>query len=280
MKANRPDIVRPMTVPCGRCIGCRLEKSRQWAVRCFHEGQMHEEKIFLTLTYDDENLPYMANLIRRDFQLFMKRIRKKLPNVRVYYCGEYGENTNRPHYHAILFGWEPEDKIPIRGLEPEDLAFTSEQLSKFWGLGLTEFSQVTFESCAYVSRYITKKVTGEPAEEHYQRNDLFTGEIFQLQPEFSGMSLRPGIGIPWLEKWADDVYPRCSIIIRGQEMAPPKAYDRWIKEHRPDLWEKSKEQRASIEKAAHLKSLLPGKTHRCLAGIKINEQKLQQRKKV
>ena len=101
-----------INLPCGQCIGCRLERSRQWAVRCMHEASLHDENSFLTLTYSDENLPPGGSLHLPDFQNFMKRLRKSIApkRVRFYHCGEYGDILSRPHYHALLFGYDFDDR--------------------------------------------------------------------------------------------------------------------------------------------------------------------------
>jgi hypothetical protein len=104
-----------LEVPCQKCIGCRLEYSRQWAIRGVHEAQMHDEAYFLTLTYNDENLPQYESLKKDDFQNFLKRYWKYLWPTKIRYimCGEYGDNSDRPwepnilgrpHYHAIIYG--------------------------------------------------------------------------------------------------------------------------------------------------------------------------------
>ena len=99
-------------LPCGQCVGCRLERSRQWAVRCMHEASLYKRNCFITLTYSNEYLPPNMSLVKSDFQKFMKRLRKRCgSSVRYYYCGEYGENFGRPHYHAILFGFDFKDKV-------------------------------------------------------------------------------------------------------------------------------------------------------------------------
>ena len=102
-----------VNLPCGQCIGCRLERSRQWAVRCMYEASLHTCNSFLTLTYDDDHIRWSPvtgeqTLYKRDLQLFMKRLRKHLEplKVRFFACGEYGDNTYRPHYHVILFGYD------------------------------------------------------------------------------------------------------------------------------------------------------------------------------
>lgn len=157
----------PIDVPCGRCIGCKLERSRQWATRCMHEASMHKKNVFITLTYSDEHLPYDQSLDLDHFQKFMKRLRKKHPHVRFYHCGEYGEKTGRPHYHAILFNCDFLDK-KIYTIRNENPVYVSQELNNIWGYGLCEIGSVTFESAGYVARYCTKKITGDFAEEHYQ----------------------------------------------------------------------------------------------------------------
>ena len=190
----------PVELPCGQCSGCRLERSRQWAMRCVHEAQLHEDNIFITLTYDNEHLPYGGSLYYRDFQLFMKRLLvhadrhlKRHPGIRFYMCGEYGENFGRPHYHAVMFNYDLPDKKLFK-MERGNPLYTSEILSELWGKGLTSVGGVTFQSAAYVARYIMKKVTGDAAEDHYTRIDPETGEVFERVPEFTNMSRRPGIG--------------------------------------------------------------------------------------
>lgn len=276
---NRPKegLVGPLTVPCGQCIGCKLERSRLWAIRCMHETTLHENSIFVTLTYDDEHLPPNGNLNRPDLQKFFKRLKKGHPNVRRFYCGEYGDQTRRPHYHAILFGYSPDDK-QLHRVKSGNRYYVSEKLLKLWKHGHCEFSDVTFETCAYVARYVTKKITGPPAEKHYQRIDPETGEVTQVNPEFSGMSLRPGIGMPFLEKWADDIYSKYEIVTRGVACKPPPAYDRWIKKHRPDLWAKSQPIRHEIIRKAKERAMNPEihQSRREHAGNKIQTQKLNQ----
>ena len=138
-----------------------------------HEAQMHENNCFITLTINPEELEKRKNkwsLDHREFQLFMKRLRKKYGEVRFYMCGEYGEENKRPHYHACLFGVEFEDKELHRVRRGIPL-YKSETLNKLWKLGFCTIGDVTFESAAYVARYIMKKVTGEKAEEHYRCPD-------------------------------------------------------------------------------------------------------------
>ncbi len=214
----------PVVVSCGQCKGCRLERSRQWAVRIMHEAQMHEQNCFLTLTYDDEHLPEGQSLEVRDFQLFMKKLRKKMGPVRFYHCGEYGDQYGRPHYHACLFGVDfSEDRVvesEVRG----NKNYSSPRLDELWPGGHAVLGTLTFESAAYVARYIMKKQTGERAEEHYRWIDG-EGNVWDRKPEYTTMSRRPGIGKEWLHKYGSDVYPSDFVVVNGKRARPPKFYD-------------------------------------------------------
>lgn len=216
---RRGDVVRELKLPCGQCVGCRLARSRQWATRVMHEAQFHEHSCFVTLTYDDDHLPDDLSLNYRDFQLFMKRLRKKFGAVRFFMCGEYGDELGRPHFHAILFGVRFPDLLPIG----RDL-FTSKILASLWPSGLHSVGSVTFQSAAYVARYCVGKVTGRAAFDHYGIVDLDTGEIRERVPEFARMSLKPGIGARWFEKFKSDVFPHDFVVVNGHECKPPRYY--------------------------------------------------------
>lgn len=206
-------------VPCGQCIGCRLERSRQWAMRCVHEAYGHDDNAFITLTYAPEHVPPDGSLIKNHFQKFMKRLRKAISPklVRFFHCGEYGENNKRPHYHACLFGYDFPDKI-LYTIRDECRLYRSPMLEKLWPFGFATVGDVTFESAAYVARYITKKITGDLAEKHYQGR----------QPEYTTMSRRPGIGKLWYENFKGDVFPCDNVVIRGKVMKPPRYYDKQL----------------------------------------------------
>lgn len=233
-------VIYELKLPCGQCIGCRLERSRQWAVRCMHEAQLHEENSFLTLTFDDDHLE-SPSLNKRDFQLFMKRLRKKFKKkkIRYYHCGEYGEKFGRPHHHACLFGLDFPDKKLFKITKRGDRLYTSDILNSLWGHGYCIIGDLTFESAAYVARYVTKKITGKKAGDHYERVTP-DGEILSLEPEYNSMSRRPGIGFPWIEKYLSDVYPHDEVVIRGKKCRPPRFYDKYIEKHYPSLYENIK----------------------------------------
>ena len=233
--AERGKVRRELTLPCGQCVGCRLERSRQWAVRCMHEASLHEANAFITLTYSPENLPADGSLHYEHFQLFMKRLRKRVGcPVRFYMCGEYGERNWRPHFHACIFGYSFPDKVLFkRGATPNLSLYTSGVLSSIWTDGFASVGQLSFDSAAYVARYVMKKVTGNAAQCHYAKLDLATGEIRTLVPEFNRMSLRPGIGADWFFKYHSEVYPRDGVVVNGVLAKPPRYYDKLLTEYRP-----------------------------------------------
>ena len=239
-KQNDPDIVQSVSLPCGQCIGCRLERSRQWAMRCMHEAQLHQHNCFITLTYDNDHIPSDQSLHYRDFQLFIKRLRKRYPTTKIsyYMAGEYGESFGRPHYHACIFGLDFHDKKLWKRTSSGSLIYRSNDLETLWPFGYSSIGDVNFESAAYVARYIMKKQTGKEAEKHYQYSDLESGEIIQMTPEFNKMSLKPAIGLNWYKKYKSDVYPHDYVVLRGQKIKPPKYYDNLYKNDNPFEYEK------------------------------------------
>lgn len=231
----------PVTLPCGQCIGCRLEHSRQWAIRCVHEAQLHQSNEFITLTYNDENLPKDNSLDKTDFQKFMKRLRKKYTKVKYFHCGEYGEKNDRPHYHACLFNIRFADRKKWKIVNDETY-YQSDILDKLWGKGHTMTATVTFESAAYVARYVTKKITGDKALHHYNEINTQTGEITaERRPEYATMS--NGLAKEWLAKYTDDVYPEDFVVVRGKKMKPPKYYNHKYELANPDEFAKIKAKR-------------------------------------
>lgn len=251
---------------CGQCIGCRLEYSRQWAIRCMHEAQLYEHNAYITLTVNEEHLELFpgGSLEYRPFQLFMKRLRKhferndptskeeptkgtplctlsttenrflKIPQnrIRFYMSGEYGEQNARPHYHALLFNINFTDKIYLSKTPSGQKLYTSATLQKLWPYGFSSIGNVTFESAAYVARYVMKKITGQKQQKHYE-NINEHGEVQIKKTEFSNMSRRPGIGIPWITKYTADVYPAGEVVVNGKLVRPPKAYDQHYKIKNP-----------------------------------------------
>lgn len=206
-------------LPCGQCIGCREERSRQWAMRIMHETEEYADNSFITLTYDNPSLPINNSLNLSHFQNFMKRLRKDSDHkIRFYHCGEYGENFARPHYHSILFNHDFKDKTRLIRKDEEkqqNRVYTSENLSKLWPYGFHVIGDVTFASAAYVARYVLKKVNGKIQEEHYNG----------LKPEYATMSRRPGIGKAYYDKYKAEIYQEDFIIQDGNKCKPPRFYD-------------------------------------------------------
>lgn len=226
-----PDILQ---IACGQCIGCRLARSREWALRCMHEASLYEDNCFITLTYSDRFLPSDNSLDISHFQKFMKRLRKRCGNgIRFYHCGEYGERFLRPHYHACLFNFDFEDKELFKIVNEQRL-YVSELLSDLWPFGFSTVGSLTFESAAYVARYIMKKMYGADAEEHYGSR----------KPEYTTMSRKPGIGKGWFDKHLGDVYPHDFVVCKkGYKHKPPKFYDSQFELIYPDEFEILKENR-------------------------------------
>lgn len=186
-------------IPCGHCIGCRLDKSRQWADRMMLELDHSKTAVFVTLTYDNDHVPIgmidpngvpVYTLCKRDVQLWLKRLRKYLPDkhIRYYIAGEYGPKTLRPHYHGIIFGLDLSDIFGLVQYGKNAFGqnyYTSPWFEKLWKCGYVSIAPVSWQTCAYVSRYVTKKLSGDAAG-YYAANNI--------EPEFAVMSLKPGIG--------------------------------------------------------------------------------------
>lgn len=206
-----------------------------------HERRMHPDDTshFLTLTLDDSNLTVSPltgclTLNPRDLELFWKRLRKNIGPFRYYACGEYGDTTGRPHYHAILFGLPITDKKHYTTKNDIPL-YTSDTIQKEWKLGQIWLGDVTFESCAYVARYVMKKFFGNWAELY---------DVEDIYPEFSRMSRRPGIGSTWYDKYKSDLFPSDECVIRGNtSITPPLYYTKKLALENPTQYLHLKKQR-------------------------------------
>ena len=229
-------------LPCGQCIGCRIARSREWAARCVHEASLYKENCFITLTYDPEHLPKDGSLHVEHFQNFMKRLRKRFQGkkIRFLHCGEYGSQGKRPHFHALLFGFDFPDKKLFKIVKGNKI-YRSAILESLWTDGFSTIGAVTFESCAYVARYVTKKVTGPAADEHYQGR----------KPEYITMSRRPGVASGWFEKYYSDVFPQDFVVLKdGRKVATPRYYMKQLEKYYPELYDKVSEVR--LEKSLSL----------------------------
>lgn len=245
--------VESFKVACGQCHGCRLDRASSMGLRCLHEAKMQiggmPNNQFVTLTYNNENLPEHGVLLKEHIQKFMRDLRDyvhrhidppqgenesletyraRLSRIRYYACGEYGPKDWRPHYHLIIFGFRfPDLKRAGKGKSGMQL-FQSDLLDKIWGKGFGNIGDVTFKSASYVARYCMKKINGVAAEKHYGRVDLETGEIYKLPKEFALMSLKPGIGESWFRKYGDQVKNFDYVVVDGRKVPVPKYYDRLL----------------------------------------------------
>ncbi len=244
---------RYIDIPCGKCIGCRIDYSRDWALRCQLESMYHSRTMFLTLTYDDEHVPHSSyidnitgefkdilTLFPDDFTKFMKRLRinykrKYDKELRFYACGEYGSKTLRPHYHAIVFGLDLDDLSLVKQSGTGADLFESEFVNKSWNKGYALLSESSFDACAYVARYVMKKRKGKDSVEY---------ETYNIEPEFVRMSRMPGIATNYYEEHKHDIYKYDEIILNdGKVFKPPVFFDKMYEDEFPEEFAKVKEKR-------------------------------------
>lgn len=276
-----------VVVPCGQCIGCRLEYSRQWANRCMLELQYHDSAYFITLTYNDLHVPThwypdpdtgeafpSLSLLKRDLQLFFKRLRKAHSDdhIRYYAAGEYGSTTLRPHYHAIVFGLHLDDLRPASSVKSGfDLPcrsahgyqyYVSDDLQRCWSvssnpnahnqfdsgsfepIGFVLVGKVTWETCAYTARYVTKKLTGN-ARSYY--------DMFNIAEPFTLASNKPGLARQYYDDHPDlyeHEYINVATESGGRKFRPPKYYDKLFDLEYPDKMAKIKESRRLMAQEA------------------------------
>lgn len=216
----------PVTIPCGMCIGCRINRSRTWALRCVHESKQHTFNSFVTLTYDDDHLPPEGSIDKTSLQLFFKKLRKAGFVFRYFAAGEYGGETNRPHYHILFFGIDFHQDRKRYKTTAVGVLYNSETLTKIWGNGNALIANFNYSTAEYVAKYIIGKELGKDASERdrYSRLDLSTGEHYQVKSEFTLMSRRPGIGSDWYDRYSTDAFPSDFLVHDAKKFAVPKYY--------------------------------------------------------
>lgn len=220
-------------LPCSQCLSCRIDNARQTAIRCVHEAQMHPSNSFITLTYSDEYLPNNKTLIKKDFQDFAKRLRQRIGKIVIFHCGEYGSLKGRPHFHAAIFGYDFPDKELAENSFSGKSQFSSQLLNEVWGMGRTRIGELNFASAAYIARYVTKKITGTRAKEHYN------GRL----PEFATFPKRPALGRTWFQTFHSDVFPHDEVIINQKPQRPPRYYTKLLEQFDPAMYKKVKTRR-------------------------------------
>lgn len=253
----------PISLPCGRCIGCRIDKSRDWAVRSYHESSLFNYNSFITLTYDENHIPENNNLVKDEISKFMKEIRRDIKGIdivsgaknpypiRYFGCGEYGENFSRPHYHICLFNYDFLDRYYWAKINGNKY-YRSETLEKYWIKGISLISDFTFKTAAYVARYITKKIGGDKAKVHYAIVEEESGEIKGYRnKEYVAMSRMPGIGNRWIKKYNQEVYNKDYVVVDGKIYSTPAYYDKVYETLNPEHYRAVKRQRieGSVEHA-------------------------------
>jgi len=255
-------------LPCGKCIGCRLDYSRDWANRCMYEAKQYKHNYFLTITYDDEHLKRQmkidketgevieiksaATLFKKDLQNFMKNLRRhweykyKWNGIRFYACGEYGDKRGRPHYHIILFNCPIYDLKSIRKSDKGQLLWNSAEIEKIWGQGLTAIGEVTWDSAAYTARYVMKKIKGPEKDKIY--------DDIGIIPEFTLMSRKPGIGKNYFDEHADEIYKYDEMLVQTRQKVirakPARYYDKLFDLSNPTRMAEIKEERLRCTKNA------------------------------
>lgn len=230
-------------IPCGNCLGCRLDYSRSWATRCLLEAEQFKDNYFITLTYDDDHLPKgqigNATLVPDDMTKFMKDIREyyrthfKHTDIRFFGCGEYGDTSFRPHYHLLMFNLPIPDITPeFRYIDPVtkkevvtkhvgpkgEIYYYSDLIHDLWKKGNVVIGAVAFDSCAYVARYVVKKLKGKSSEAY---NKLC------VEPPFVRMSRRPGLAYKYFFENKENIYQYDSIILAtadGARIVTPPRY--------------------------------------------------------
>lgn len=212
-----------LQLPCGKCDECLKLRASSWGMRARHEISQHTHNCFLTLTYNDENLPpYDEKLIKRGFQLFLKKLRahaKKKLNYMVSH--EYGSKTFRPHHHAIIFGYSPSSQNFLRNSPSGNPLFTSREIEKLWGHGYHSIGEANEKTAYYIAAYALK---GKKHEYINQSN----GNIISLSDSFD-CSKRPGIGLSYFNLHYKQLVNSGDVL--------PRYYLKKLKEQHPEIYE-------------------------------------------
>ena len=206
---------KPLPTACGRCIGCRARLATDAGIRGAHELEFHDHARFLTITYENEALPAGRNLSKADIRAFWLKLRRATPDkLKILYCGEYGGQTGRPHYHAIVYGLRVEDEIPVTSNAHGHELCRSDTLEALWAKGAIWIGDVTADSCAYVGGYLLKDMGGDyDADKPYFAMTSIGEEFRDVRPYVSYP--HGGLGRQWIEKYLDSVFPDGQVI-RGK----------------------------------------------------------------
>lgn len=237
-----------------------------------HEASLYPVNTFITLTYDDNNIPDGDSLDYRDVQLFLKKLRlwrsvydyRRTPTtvtkgkkqftiwkstqlewskIRFFCAGEYGGETKRPHYHLIIFNFDFIDKELWKKSKRGFPQWRSALLEQLWTKGNSSISECTFETASYAAQYCTNKLGLKKDSWDYDVLDIETGTTYKREAEFVHMSTKPGIGFRWFQKFKSDVFPHDICVMNGVPQKPPSYYTRKLKESDPESYEALQYQR-------------------------------------
>lgn len=230
----------PIQINCGQCLGCRLMRASDWQARLMHEAQLHDLNCFVTLTYDDVHLPPGGSLRYSDVQGFLRKLRlaRRPGRVRFYCVGEYGPTTGRAHYHLCIFGTDFLDRV-YAGRSSAKPYYKSAELEELWGRGFCTVQPLNPKTAGYAARYVVDKLTGDMGAAHYG----------DLVPPFARMSLRPGLGGGWFERFASDLRLD-HVIVDGRETRVPRYYDK-LRERAGDRLVAEHKEARELRAAAH-----------------------------
>lgn len=256
-----------VTVACGRCIGCRLDHSRMWALRCYHEAMMHPKNSFVTLNYKDEEKVYLgmqkgvsknpkskhynkerdyvlSTIVKEDLQKFLKDLRYQKGPFKYYACGEYGEfgPGHHPHFHILLFGVDFKYSGQLPYTQGGSTLYLSGELEELWPRGFHSIGECNVKTAGYTARYCTKKISGPDQTSHYTVVDRFTGRRYPVTPEKAYMSRNPGIGARWLQKYWKDTR-KDHLKVNGKTYSIPRYYRSFLDEVDPRTAERNKRRR-------------------------------------
>lgn len=250
-------------IPCRKCIGCRIDYSRDWANRGYLESKKSpNSNYFVTLTYDDEHLPKKDEITTSKGITYKndgtwngclepKHLKKFIHDIRQHYyrkngykgikylaCGEYGTENGRPHYHVILFNCplDADDFYAPRLIDGE-YYHQNKLIEKYWKRGISNVGTATWNTIAYVARYVTKKLYGDNAEDSRAQK----GQIAEF------IRVSNGIGRDYWEENKEKILQTDSITIRNakgiHQTKPPRYFTRLLKAQNPEVYEELKAKR-------------------------------------
>lgn len=218
----------PIVLPCGRCMECRLRRSREWMVRLYAESLYHQEAISFTLTYDEENLPPHLSLRMDDTSAFIKRLRTRLSGRKIkFFCaGEYSPKKKRPHYHGLLYGYAALDsRQPAGQSETGHALYTDQLLTDSWSHGIVKIGSLTPESAQYCAKYTIEKVYGKAAEDHYGKRE---SERMRCSKSMGAQYLYDNLSAIKARNWT-------VVLPSGAEAPIPRYYIKLLEKTHPEL---------------------------------------------